>query len=290
VKEACEETLLLHHRRNLVDKVYSRDGTAIAFDKVGQGPALILVGGAFQYRSFDARTAQLANLLGNNFTTFHYDRRGRGDSGNTQPYALEREIEDLDALVEEAGGTAFLFGHSSGALLALDTARKHPNKIVKLAVYEPPFVVDDSRPALSNDLLIHLKGLIEADRRDDAVAYFLTKAVGVPDGMVAGMRQSPMWPGFTEVAHTLIYDASLSYDATMVNGALVGKPRLSERWQSITTPTFVINGAASPQWMHASAQALAEILPNARRRTLEGQDHGPAPEVLAPVLEEFFSS
>src|SRR5260370_42432141 len=173
-------------------KVISKAGTAIAFDQSGHGPALILVTGAIAKRS-DA--ASLAAHLSPDFTVFAYDRRGRGDSRDTAPYAVEREVEDIEALFAEAGGSAFVFGHSSGAVLALEAARLLPTKITKLAVYEPPFIIDDSRPPAPRDYASHLNELVSSGRRGNAVAYFMTEVGGVPSEMVAQMRQAPLWPG-----------------------------------------------------------------------------------------------
>ena len=239
--------------------VNSKDGTPIAFDRVGEGPALVLVGGSFQYRSLDIRTSQLVALLGNSFTTFHYDRRGSGDSCDTPPYAIEREIEDIDALITEAGGSAFVFGYSSGAVLALDAAQKISDKIAKLVLYEPPFIVGDSRPSLPKDYLEHPKELIEADRGDDAVDYFMTKAKGMPMEMVAIMHQLPVWSELTAVAHTLVYDGILMGESQR------GDPEPLEKWSSVTVPTLIADGGASPQWMHDAAEALTGG-PDARRR------------------------
>ncbi len=264
--------------------VTSKDGTTIAFDKIGQGPALILVGGGFTYRSFDQRTAQLASLLGENFTTFNYDRRGRGDSGNTQPYAVEREIEDIDALITEAGGLVFLFGHSSGAVLALDAAQKLTGKIARIALYEPPFIVNDNHPTMPMDYLSHLKDLIAADNRSDAIEYFMTKAVNMPKEVVSGLRQTPMWSGLTVVAPTILYDSLIMSESQ------TGSVDSLKQWASVAAPTLIVDGGASPEWMHNAAQAIAGVMPHTRCLTLAGQDHGFAPEVLAPVLEEFFKT
>lgn len=262
--------------------VHSKDGTTIAFDRWGEGPALILVGGAFQHRAIDPRTAQLAALLAPRFAVMHYDRRGRGDSGDTAPYAPEREIEDLDALIAEAGGSAFVFGMSSGAALALEAAT-HGLAITKLALYEPSFVVDGSRPPRPEDFLMQLTELISLGRRSDAVEYFLTKAVDVPVEVVAQMRNAPVWPAFEAVAHTLPYDGAIMADT------MSGSPLPLKRWAAVTVPTLVMDGGASPVWMRHAAQALADVLPHAQRRTLEGQMHDVAPDVLAPVLEAFFN-
>lgn len=260
-----------------MNQVISQDGTVIAFDRSGQGPAIILVGGAFQYRAIDPRTAQLAALLAPHFTVFHYDRRGRGDSHDTQPYAVEREIEDLDALIQEAGGQAAVFGMSSGAALAtLAVARGLA--ITKLACYEPPFNAGDeqARQAAEN-YTRQLSALLTEGRRGDAVALAMT-TWGAPAEAVAGMRQTPIWSLFESVAPTLAYDNAIMGDGSVP----------AERLASLTVPTLVIDGGASPMFMQNAAQAVAHALPNGQHRTLEGQTHDVAPEVLAPVLVEFF--
>ena len=262
--------------------VRSSDGTAIAFDQSGQGPVVILVASALSDRS---NTTQLAASLSPHFTVINYDRRGRGESGDTKPYAAECEIEDIEALIDEAGGSAFAFGHSSGAVLALEAARLLPSKITKLAVYEPPFVVDDSRPPVPEDFATHAAELVSAGRRGDAVEFFMSRAVGVPAEFVAQMKEAPMWAAMEEMAHTL------AYDGTIMGDTQSGKPLPARRWASVTTPALVMDGGESPAWLHNAAQALAGILPNAQHRTLKGQDHSvaiTAPEVLAPVLVEFF--
>jgi len=258
-------------------KVISKDGTPIAFDQSGKGPAVIFVGGAFQHRAIDPRTAQLAARLEPHFTVFHYDRRGRGDSGDTAPYAVEREVEDIEALITEAGGSAFVFGMSSGAVLALKAAA-HGLAITKLALYEPPFNLDDNARPASENYTKQLTALLAEGRRGDAVALAMT-TFGAPAEAVAGMRETPIWSMFESVAPTLAYDNAIMGDGSVP----------SERMASVTVPTLVIDGGASPAFMHNAAQAAADALPNAQRRTLEGQTHDVAPEALAPVLEEFFS-
>ncbi len=257
-------------------KVISKDGTPIAFDQSGQGPAIILVGGAFQHRAIDPRTAQLAALLSPQFTVFHYDRRGRGDSGDTAPYAVEREFEDLDALIKEAGGSAFVFGMSSGGVLALEAAARGL-AITKLALYEPPFNLDDNARLVSENYTKQLTALLAQGRRGDAVALAMT-TFGSPPEAVAGMRQTPIWSVFESVAPTLAYDNAIMGDSSVP----------TQRIASVTVPTLIIDGGASPAFMRNAAQAAADALPNAQRRTLKGQTHDVAPEVLAPVLEEFF--
>lgn len=259
--------------------VISKDGTPIAFDQSGQGPAIILVAGATATRLAEA---SLAAALAPHFTVFAYDRRGRGESGDTAPYAVEREVEDIDALINEAGGSAFVFGHSSGAVLALEAARLLPGKIEKLAIYEPPFIIDDSRPPVPQDYVPHLNQLIAAGRRGEAVEYFMTDAMLVPAEMVAQMRNTPMWPQIEAVAHTIPYDGNIMGDT------MSGNPSTLRKWAAVTVPTLVMVGGASHAFFHNGTQTLVDILPNAQYRTLAGQDHGPADEVLAPALKEFF--
>jgi pimeloyl-ACP methyl ester carboxylesterase len=256
----------------------SRDGTTIAFDTRGEGPPLIVVGGALNTRQ---AAATLAELLAPGFRVYAYDRRGRGDSGDTPPYGVEREAEDLQALVEHAGGAAFVFGHSSGAVLALEAAAPG---ITRLVLYEPPFIVDDSRPPLPGDYVEHLKEFAATDRRGEAVEYFMTTGVGVPADALPSMKESPFWPSLEAVAHTLWYDGVIMGDN------MVGKPLSADRWASVTIPTLVIDGGASPPSMRNAAQQLADVLPNARRLTMEGQTHEVDPTLLAPVLTEFFTS
>jgi len=260
-----------------MNQVMSNDGTVIAFDRSGQGPAVILVGGAFQYRAIDPPTAQLAALLAQHFTVFHYDRRGRGESGDTQPYAVERGVEDLEALIHEAGGSAFVFGMSSGGVLALE-ATARGLAITKLAAYELPFNSGDEHARQAAERYTQqLAALLNEGRRGDAVALAMT-TWGAPPEAIAGMRQAPIWPLFEAVAPTLAYD-----DAIMGDGSIP-----TARLASITVPTLVMDGGASPAFMHNAAQATAHALPNGQRRTLEGQTHDVAPQVLAPVLVEFF--
>jgi pimeloyl-ACP methyl ester carboxylesterase len=259
--------------------VTSKDGTTIAFDRSGDGPPVVLVGGALSTRG---AAEPLAELLAPSFTAFAYDRRGRGDSGDTPPYEVEREVEDIEALVQEAGGSAFAFGHSSGGVLALETAA-HTLGITKLALYEPPFIVDDSRPAVPDDYVEHLAELASTDRRSDAVEYFMLTGVGVPPEAVAPMKELPFWPSLEALAHTLPNDGQI------MGENLSGKRLQADRWSSVTIPTLVIDGGASPPWLGNAAQGLVDVLPEARRRTIDGQTHDVDPALLAPVLGEFFA-
>jgi pimeloyl-ACP methyl ester carboxylesterase len=265
-----------------VSTVTSADGTTIAYDRYGNGPALVLVGGAFQHRALDPRTAELAELLAGQFRVYHYDRRGCGDSGDTTPYAVEREIEDLAALIEDAGGSASLFGMSSGGNLALRAAG-HGLPIERLALYEPTLIIDDSRPPLPEDYQATLTELVSSGRRGDAVAYFMTTAVGLPNDFVEQMRQEPFWPAFEAVAHTLRYDAAAVADAGS------GSPVPLRQWASLQVPTLVLDGSESQPYQYNGDSLLAATLPHAERQMLEGQSHEVAPAVLAPVLAAFLT-
>ncbi len=262
-------------------KARSKDGTSIAYEQTGQGPPLILVDGALCYRA-SGPMAPLAKLLAPHFTVFTYDRRGRGDSSDTRPYAVEREVEDIEALLKEAGDSAFVYGTSSGAALALEAGARLGG-IRKLALYEAPFIVDNSRPPQPADLNDRMSGLVASDRRGDAVKLFM-QTVGVPAFGIAMMRMMPVWAKLTAVAHTLPYDFAILDDNWY------GKPLPAARWASATMPTLVTAGGKSPAWIQNAMQALAGVLPNARHRTLERQNHMVKPQVLAPVLEEFFAS
>ena len=277
--------------------VTSKDGTTIAYDQLGKGPAVILVNGALGTRSHATRDS-MADILSKQFTAIDYDRRGRGDSSDTPPYAVQREIEDIEALIDGAGGSAFLFGNSSGAILALEAARALPKRVKKLALYEPPFIIDDSRPPLPEDYVEQLNVAIRAGRPGDAVEIFMTKALLIPPEFVDMMRNAPMseafrdnegakppeWADMEKVAHTL------AYDGMIVKNFLAGKPLPPNRWASFAAPTLVIVGGNSEPFFHDGAQALVNDMSNAQRRTLEGQDHAVSPAALAPVLIEFFKS
>jgi pimeloyl-ACP methyl ester carboxylesterase len=261
--------------------VTSKDGTRIAYEQQGAGQAVILVDGATAYRSFGSMP-RLAELLAPHFTVTIYDRRGRGDSSDTLPYAVEREIEDIEALIQAAGGSASLFGMSSGACLALEAALQLGQKVSKLALYEPPY---DSEPGARQpwrDYRKQLAELLAAGRRGDAVALFM-RFVGTPADQIDGMRQAPMWATLEAIAPTLAYDA-----------AAIGEDRAPpvSRAARLGMPVLVMDGGANlalMPFMHATAAALAKAIPHAEHRTLEGQTHDVNLEILAPVLVEFFS-
>jgi pimeloyl-ACP methyl ester carboxylesterase len=260
--------------------VRSKDGTEIAFSKAGNGPAVVLVDGAFGHRSFGPNES-LAPVLAERFTVYTYDRRGRGESTDTPPFAVEREIEDLEAVIAETGGPANVYGLSSGVALALDAAdRGLP--IRKLAVYEAPFVVDDTRKPIPAGYAQQLNALIAEDRRSAVIKLFMTKGVGLPAFFVAMMRLMPAWSKLKSVAPTVAYDVAALGDTGQ------GKPLPTDRWSNVKIPTLVVVGGKSPTWMKNAMQALAEVLPTAEHRTLEGQMHVVKGKALGPVLTGFF--
>lgn len=266
-----------------MNTVTSKDGTKIAFDKTGSGPAVILVNGAMQHRAFDPTMAQIAAMLSENFTVYNYDRRGRGDSGDTQPFAKEREIEDLQALVEDAGGKAMVLGFSSGSAVALDAAAVTPG-ITKIAVYEPPMCVDNTRPAVAADYVAHLNQLIAEGKRGDAVKYFMTEAVGIPAAYLGGIEQDSSWEGMLKIAHTIPYDGAFVADL------MQGNPLPTDRWANVTVPSLVMVGGASDAWFQNGTRALAQVLKNASHTTLPDQTHQVAPAAIVPVVADYFKS
>jgi pimeloyl-ACP methyl ester carboxylesterase len=260
----------------IVKTLRSSDGTLIVFDRFGEGSPLILVGGALsdRYAAFG-----LAQALSTHFAVYTYDRRGRGDSGDsdhTLPHALEREIEDLAAVCDKAGGSPFVFGLSSGASLALEAAASGV-QVSKLAVYEPPYIVDDTRvhPAGMSE---RVADLIEAGRPGDAVKLFLAEGPQVPQEAIAGMQSSPMWKEMEAVAYTL------QYDLAIVGDMVLPRTRLAD----IEIPVLALCGGESPAWARNGVAALAALLANARLVSLDGQSHGAEVDVLVPVLVDFF--
>jgi pimeloyl-ACP methyl ester carboxylesterase len=263
----------------------SKDGTVIAYEQTGQGPAVILVAAALADRGGARR---LAGHLAEHFRVINYDRRGRGKSTDTQPYAVQREIEDIAALVDASGGPAFLFGSSSGSVLALDAAAALGSRIKRVFIYEPPFIVDNSRPPMPDDLIQEVTALTSTGRRSDAVKLFFAKGMGIPDPAVNLMRLfMPGWSKMAGMAHTV------RYDLTILEGTQAGKPLPAERWSAVTAPTLVTVGSRSEPFFHHGAQALAGMLPKARYGSLEGRDHSAvlfASTALAARAQQFFLS
>jgi pimeloyl-ACP methyl ester carboxylesterase len=257
--------------------VRSRDGTRIAYERSGEGETVIVVDGAMGSRALGFSRG-LAELLAPHFNVIVYDRRGRGESGDTPPYAVEREVEDIEALIFAGGGAASLYGISSGAALALQAAVKLGDRVGAVALYEPPY--NDEDADLWRAYERELRELLAADRRGDAVALFLT-FVGAPPEQIAPMRETPLWPVFEASAPTLAYDAAVLGEDRRVPRALAARLR---------TPTLVMNGSASYPFMRVTARALAEGMPAGRYRELPGQRHDVDAKAIAPVLVEFFRS
>ncbi|SMF80298.1 alpha/beta fold hydrolase [Streptomyces sp. Amel2xC10] len=254
-------------------KTISRDGTELAYARAGQGPAVILVSGAM---STGGTVAPLAGLLARSSTVLWYDRRGRGGSGDTAPYAVEREVEDLAALIDAAGGEAALYGISSGGALALEAAASGL-PVRRVAVYEVPYALDEEAADARAAYTARLTEALDRGRRGDAVELFL-RLTGLAEEMIQRARQSPMWAGMEAIAPTLAYD-----DAVLAGGRV---PR--DRLAGIGVPVLAVAGGDSPPWLREAARAVAEGVPQGTYRALEGETHMVDPNVLAPVLAEFF--
>jgi pimeloyl-ACP methyl ester carboxylesterase len=255
--------------------VRSKDGTAIAFERGGDGPALILVGGALSsgVRNFGP-FVELARLLVPRFTVYRFDRRGRGDSGDAQPYHVKREVDDLEALISDAGGNAAIYGFSSGAVLGVEAAASGAG-ITNLVLLEPPLPSGDGA---GDEELAQTEEMIRSGRGGDAVASFLA-GVGLPPEAVDGMRQSPEWPGLEAMAHTLLYDGTITEDPAL----------WSVRAGKVSVPTLVLFSEGTSAYLGDSARRAADAIPYAVRRTLPGQFHDVDPETLGAELEAFLS-
>jgi pimeloyl-ACP methyl ester carboxylesterase len=259
--------------------VTSKDGTSIGFEQTGSGPVLVLVSAALADRD-GARP--LARQLSSSFTVINYDRRGRGKSANTEPYAVEREVEDLVALVNSTGGPVFLFGSSSGAVLALDAANRLGPMVTKLFLYEPPFIVDSSRPPIPDTLVQEIQASISANDRNKAVALFFGKGLGIPTPGIIFMRwMLPAWSDMTKIAHTAPYDLML------LAGTQSGQPLPANRWSQVSAAALVAVGSKSEPFFHSGAKALVGRLASAQYRSLVGLDHSAvlmAPQALATAI------
>jgi pimeloyl-ACP methyl ester carboxylesterase len=262
-----------------MDQVTSRDGTPIAFDRLGDGPPVIVVCGAMCGRALMRSTAE---ELAKHFTVFNYDRRGRGDSGDTAPYAVEREIEDIGALIAEAGGTASVYGHSSGAGLVLH-ATAHGLPIAKIVLHDPPYALDEEARQNAREYGENLRAMLLEDRRGDAVELFMTM-VGMPQEMVEGMRHTTQWEQLETIAPTLAYDSEVMGDIDRDGTIPV------DQVSRVTVPALVLTGGADYPWMIEVGRRLADAMSNGHHRMLEGQKHAVPPEVLVPVLAEFFAN
>ena len=260
--------------------VTSSDGTTIAFTATGAGPALVIVDGASSYRAVNPAGQAVAQALADRYAVYTFDRRGRGESGDAETYSVRREVDDIAALIEHAGGKAALLGFSSGGVLALEAALAGL-PVAGLALCEPPFIVTADRPPISTDYRERLQQAVAAGRPADAAAQFLTEAVGIPAEFVTSMRAEPYWASMEQVAPTL------AYDAAVMGQTMSGDPAVLQRYTAVTTPTLVMHGGKSDAWLAAGAKAIAGILPNASHRPLPDQDHNVSADVLVPVLSDW---
>jgi pimeloyl-ACP methyl ester carboxylesterase len=265
-----------------MESVTSADGTKIAYDRYGDGPAVILIAGALGSRKFK-KLKELAELLAPQLTVINYDRRGRGDSTEVKPFALDREIEDLAALIEASGGSASLWGWSSGGALALRAAAAGIG-VEKVSVYEVPFMVQPGLEHPTPDYGERLDELVAADDRSGLVKHFMRNAIGIPAPFVTLMRLLPMWKDLKANALTLPYDW-----AALGSHTMYGEPLSPQEWAAVTVPTLVVRGGKSPEQLRTGSEALAEVLPNAELHVLEGASHNFSAKKLGPVLADFFA-
>ena len=255
--------------------VTSADGTRIEFDRTGSGPPMILLSGGPGDRSAEK---PLAEALAPFLTVFTYDRRGRGGSGDTQPHSVDREYEDLAAVIAEAGGTAGVFGSSGMGMIGLEAAA-HGVPISRLAMWEPPYIVDGARPPVPADWGDRIAELIGAGRSQDAVGYWLTDVVGVPEEHVRSMHGTPFWDGMTQNAQALVHDAAILRDFSLPVARATG----------VAIPVLLVDGgSAALPWIRSGIQSALGVLPDARHQVLNGQGHDVQPDVLAPILITFF--
>jgi pimeloyl-ACP methyl ester carboxylesterase len=252
----------------------SKDGTKIVYRKAGKGPLIILVDGAFCSKDFGPMP-KLAPLLSEHFTVVSYDRRARGESGDTKPYTIEREIEDLQALIEQNGGSAYLFGISSGAILAL-RAVANGLEVPKLVLFEPPFVT--SKNLIRSPNAYHeLTRLLEQGKRGEAVKFYLRKVMGVPAILPFVLQLTPNWSKMKANANSLPYDV-----------AVCGDFEIPKNFRSsVAIPVLVIDSTRSPEMLRSAVEATVRALPNATRKSLKGSIHDVPPKILAPELAQF---
>lgn len=256
-------------------KATSKDGTTIVYEQIGKGEVVIIVLGALNSRKSGSK---LAKLLASHFTVVIYDRRGRGDSTDTKPYSASREFEDIFSLIDMVEGPVCLYGHSSGAAIALHVASKLYKKVRKLAIYEAPYSLADEEYKTVTEYYDQLKKLLKEGRNADAVTLFI-QSVGVSDKQIQAIKSMPMWRGLEKMAPTLAYDSEVMGEGHAMPVALL---------KSIKIPTLVMYGGAGTIPMRDAAQAISKLIPHVQIRTLDGQTHGVSPKVLAPVLIEFF--
>ncbi len=252
----------------------SKDGTTIAYDVYGRGPALIYITGASCFRSFKPIVRDV-KAFAKEFTVYNYDRRGRGDSGNTLPWTVEREVEDVEAMIDAAGGRAYVYGHSSGAVLALEAALRLGNKVQKMVMYDASYVHDETEKARYTLLCRTIHGLLDSGENAAAMRTFL-QGIGMPKVLVALLPVFPGWRTMKTLAPTLAYDIALTGDVPPI-----------KRAASVTVPAQIIVGQKSPVGLHDVANQLTEAIPNATFVELAGQDHLVSAKALLPRLVGF---
>lgn len=263
-----------------MEKVTSSDGTQIAFDRQGDGPALIQVNGAFSYRGYP-NSVKLSEKLAPDFTVINYDRRGRGDSGDSQKYAVEREIEDIEALINAVGGKAYVYGVSSGSVLALRAAASGLN-IEKMVLFQPPVIVDTTGHLPPADFVEQLDALVAADKRSDAAKYFMVNGMGAPSFAITMMKLMPVWKKLKAVANTLPYDLAVMGDT------INGKPLAEKPWGAVKAPTQVLAGGKSVARVQTAAKAMAEALPNGEYKVVDKYSFEIPADQAAPLLKQYF--
>ena len=260
--------------------VTSADGTRIAYDRYGEGPAVILVSGALGYRKFK-KFEQIATALSEHCTVINYDRRGRGDSGEAGPVSVQHEVDDIAALIQAAGGRASLWGWSSGGALALRAAAAGVG-VQRLVVYETPFKTDPEAKYPADDYGARLEQIVAEGNPMRAAKHFMRNGIGLPTPLVATMTLMPMFKKFAANGLTLTFD-----HAALGDHNLHGRPLAPEEWAAVSCPTLVAYGSKTyPVLKHAS-KALADVLPNATLLELAGQNHNVSPAAIVPVLAEF---
>jgi pimeloyl-ACP methyl ester carboxylesterase len=271
-----------------MNTITSKDGTQIAYDVYGQGPVIVLVDGAAATRAFGGSTELAQNLAERGFTTYVFDRRTRGESGDTQPYAVAREIEDIEALIDQAGGTANLYGISSGGALALEAAAALGDKVRKLAVYEVPYMGVDPARVPAREIFTNTRRLVSEGKYGDAFAEYMGKVSGLPKEMLEGMKQAPFWPMMEAVAPSLVNDATVMFGRNFT-------PQ-EELLEKITMPVLALSGdvdllpGVDTSFFAPAAKAIARMVPHGAYKLLPGQNHNVDSKVIAPVLSEFYGS